>query len=187
MAKLIYSAITSLDGFINDENGDFDWSAPDEEVHAFVNDQERTIGTYLYGRRMYEVLKVWDTWDTADEPYVIKDFANLWRAAEKVVYSSTLQTVSTARTRIEGAFDPATVRALKSAADKDLSIGGATLAGSAIQAGLVDEIHQFLNPVIVGGGTYWLPGEVRLNLELLAEDRFANGTIHLHYRVGEPQ
>jgi dihydrofolate reductase len=183
MAKLSYSAITSLDGFVNDESGGFGWAAPDEQVHAFVNDQERAVGTYLYGRRMYEVMQAWETMPTDGEPPEMQDYSQLWRAAEKVVYSTTLAGVSSARTRLESRFDPSAVGALKAAATADLSIGGPGLAASALRAGLVDEIHQYLNPVIVGGGTYWLPDGVRLELELLDEFRFANGVIHVHYRV----
>jgi dihydrofolate reductase len=185
MAKLIYSAITSLDGYVVDDHGSFEWAAPDEQVHAFVNDLERTIGTYLYGRRLYEVMQYWDTMPTSGQTDVMQDFTNIWQKAEKVVYSTTLPDVSTARTRIERTFDPEAVQRLKSAATLDLSVGGATLAGHAIAAGIVDEIHQFLNPIVIGGGTYWLPAKVRARLELLDECRFKNGVVHLHYRVKE--
>jgi dihydrofolate reductase len=182
MAKLVYSAITSLDGYVADESGDFGWSAPDEEVHTFVNDLERPVGTYLYGRRMYEVMVAWETAHTfADEP-ITQDFAELWQAADKVVYSTTLDTVSSARTRIERDFDPDVVRTMKASADRDISVGGPALAAQAIRAGLVDECHLFLAPVVVGGGNHWLPDNVRLKLELLAERRFGNGVVHLHYR-----
>jgi dihydrofolate reductase len=183
MAKLSYAAITSLDGFVNDESGGFGWAAPDEQVHAFVNDLERPVGTYLYGRRMYDVMQVWETMPVDDEPPEMQDYAQLWRAAEKVVYSTTLKTVAGARTRLESRFDPAGVRALKAAATADLSIGGPHLAAHALRAGLVDELHQFVNPVIVGGGTYWLPSGLPADLELLDEFRFANGVVHVHYRV----
>ena len=182
MAKLIYSAITSLDGYVADESGDFAWSAPDEEVHAYVNDLERPIGTYLFGRRMYEVMAAWETW-AADEPAVTQDFAAIWRAAEKVVYSTTLGEVSSARTRIERTFDADAVRAMKATAASDISVGGPTLAAEALKAGLVDECHLFLTPVMVGGGLSSLPSGLRLNLELLDERRFGNGVVHLHYGV----
>ena len=181
MAGLIYSAITSLDGYVADDTGNFDWAAPGEEVHAFVNDLERPIGTYLYGRRLYDVMSYWET--SADPEPVMRDFAELWRAAEKVVYSTTLEEPSTPRTRIEPRFEPDVVRDLKANADRDVSIGGPTLAAHAIRAGLVDEYHQLIVPVIVGGGTHFLPAEVRLDLELAGEHRFESGVVHLHYRA----
>ena len=184
MAKLIYSAITSLDGYVADEDGNFDWAAPDEEVHSFVNDLERPIGTYLYGRRIYEVMAYWETALTLpDQPPVVEDFAGLWQAADKIVYSKTLETTSSARTRIERDFDPDAVRQLKAAAGRDLSVGGPELAAQAIRAGLVDEYHLFLTPIVVGGGKQALPDDVRLKLELLDERRFRNGVVHLHYRT----
>jgi dihydrofolate reductase len=185
VAKLIYSAIASLDGYVADEEGNFDWAAPDEEVHAFVNDLERPIGTYLYGRRMYETMVGWETAHTrADQPPLVRDFAAIWQAAEKVVYSRTLQTVSSARTRLERDFDPEAVRQLKAEAAADLTVGGADLAGQAIGAGLVDEWHLFVVPVVVGGGRRSLPDGVRLKLELRDERRFGNGVVYLHYRTG---
>jgi len=184
MAKLIYAAIASLDLYVEDEAGKFDWAMPDEEVHAFVNDQERSIGTYLYGRRMYETMVFWETASLADEPAVFRDYAEIWRAAEKIVYSRTLANVAAAKTRIERDFDPDAVRALKQSAAADISVGGAELAGEALAAGLVDECHLFLFPVIVGGGKRALPDGVRARLELLDERRFENGAVHLHYRVG---
>jgi len=183
MAKLIYSAITSLDGHVADREGSFDWSAPDAEVHQFVNDLERPFGTHLYGRRMYEVLVAWETMPNDPDEPVMEDFAEIWRAAEKVVYSSTLAKVSSARTRIERSFDPDAVRALKETADADISIGGPELAAHALRAGLVDELHLFLSPVIVGGGNPALPDGLRLDLELVDHRRFANGVVHLHHRV----
>ena len=166
MAKLIYSAIASLDGYVEDEAGKFDWAAPDDEVHAFVNDLERPIGTYLYGRRMYETMVFWETVSTgADEAVVIRDFAEIWRA-EKIVYSRTLQRVSAARTRIERDFEPDAIRRLKEISGRDLTIGGAELAGQAIATGLVDECHLFLGPIVVGGGKRALPDNVRAKLEL---------------------
>jgi dihydrofolate reductase len=185
MAKLIYSAITSLDGYIEDEEGDFDRLAPDEEVFRFVNDLERPIGTYLYGRRMYEVMLFWEALpDLAGEPPVMADFAALWRAADKVVYSTTLETVSSARTRIERAFDPVVVGQMKQSSDHDLTVGGADLAAQAMRAGLVDECHLFLTPVLLGGGKRALPAHVRMQLELVDERRFAAGVVHLRYRLG---
>jgi dihydrofolate reductase len=184
MAKLIYSAITSLDGYIADEDGNFDWAAPDEEVHAFVNDLERPVGTYLYGRRMYEVMVPWETAHTfADQRPVMQDFAQLWQAADKVVYSKTLETPSSARTRIEPNFDPEAVRQMKTQAERDLTVGGPDLAAQAIKAGLVDEWHLFLTPIVVGGGTPSLPDKVRVKLELLDERRFGNGVVFLRYRT----
>jgi dihydrofolate reductase len=182
MPKLLYLAITSLDGFVADANGDFDWSVPDDEVHAFVNDLERSVGTYLYGRRLYDVMVGWETMHTlADQPPVVHEFAAIWQAAEKVVYSKTLATVTTARTRIERNFDPDGIRRLKSTADRDISIGGPELAAQAISAGLVDEYHLLVSPVTVGGGTAALPAGVRVELELLDERRFGNGVVYLHY------
>ena len=184
MAKLIYSAIASLDGYVADENGNFDWAAPDEEVHAFVNDLERPIGTYLYGRRMYEVMKYWETAPTTgDQAPVVRDYAELWQVADKVVYSKTLEEASSARTRIERDFDPEAVRELKASAARDITVGGPELAAQAIKAGLVDEVHLFLTPVVVGGGDPALPSGVRVNLELLDERRFGHGVVHLHYRT----
>jgi dihydrofolate reductase len=179
-AKLIYSAIASLDGYVADERGNFDWAAPDEEVHAFVNDIEQPIGTYLFGRRMYEVMSVWETLD--DPEPVMQDFARIWRAADKVVYSRALDAVTTARTRLERDFDADAVRQLKAEAASDLTVGGPELAGRAIAAGLVDEIQLFLTPVLVGGGKPAFPEGVRLALELLEERRFGNGVVYLRYR-----
>jgi dihydrofolate reductase len=182
-AKLIYAANTSLDGYVADRDGRFDWSAPDEEVHAFINDLERELGTHLYGRRMYEVLSAWETMETDDEPAVIKDYAEIWRGADKIVYSTSLEAPSSARTRIERRFDPDAVRELKESAGRDLGIGGPGLAARALAAELVDELHLFVSPVVVGGGTRSLPDDIRLQLELADEHRFANGVVHLHYRV----
>jgi dihydrofolate reductase len=184
LAKLIYSAIASLDGYVADEDGNFDWAAPDEEVHSFVNDLERPVGTYLYGRRMYEVMTYWETAKTlADQPPFIRDFAKIWQAADKIVYSKTLETAASARTRIERDFDPEAIRQLKAAAERDLTVGGPDLAAQAIKAGLVDELHLFVTPVVVGGGKKALPDNVRLKLELLDERRFGNGTVYLRYRL----
>jgi dihydrofolate reductase len=184
VAELIYSAITSLDGYVADEEGNFDWAAPDDEVHAFVNDLERPIGTYLYGRRMYEVMRYWETAHTvADQPSTVRDYAELWRAADKVVYSKTLQEATTARTRIERDFDPQAIREMKATADRDLSVGGPGLAARAIEAGLVDEFLRFVAPIVVGGGTRWLPEGVRIELELGDERRFGGGVVFLRYRT----
>jgi dihydrofolate reductase len=183
MARLIYTAIASLDGYVADEDGKWDWSEPDEEVHGFVNELARPIGTYLYGRRMYDVLVAWETMDSSSEPPYIEDYAQLWRDADKVVYSRTLESPSSARTRIERDFDPDAVRELKEAADRDLAIGGPELAAQAITAGLVDEYHLFLSPILVGGGRRAFPDDVRVELELLDEHRFGNGVVHLHYRL----
>ena len=183
MAKLTYSAITSLDGYVADEDGNFDWAAPDEELHAFVNDLERPVGTYLYGRRMYEVMVAWETMGLIDQPIVVRDFAEIWRAADKVVYSRTLPEVTSSKTRIERAFEPDAVRRMKEAAERDLTVGGPNLAAQAIRAGLVDELHLFLTPILVGGGTPSLPADVRVKLELLDERRFGNGVVHLRYRT----
>jgi dihydrofolate reductase len=184
MAKLVYTAITSLDGYVADEDGKFDWAAPDVQVHAFVNDLERPIGTYLCGRRLYETMAVWETMPSGpDQPSVIRDYAEIWRSADKIVYSTTLSTVLSERTRIERDFEPDAVRQIKASADRDLSVGGSHLAAQAIKAGLVDECHLFVTPVIVGGGTAALPDHVRVDLELLDERRFDNGVVHLHYRT----
>ncbi len=183
MPKLIYQAIASLDGYVEDKEGNFDWAAPDDEVHAFVNDLERPIGTYLYGRRMYETMVFWETVSAGTEPTVGRDYAEIWRAAEKIVYSRNLETVSSARTRIERDFDPDSVRRLKETSHTDITIGGAELAGQALALGLVDECHLFLGPIVVGGGKQALPDDLRAQLELLEERRFANGVIYLRYRV----
>lgn len=184
MADLIFATITSLDGYVVDGDGDFGWARPSDEVHAHVNDHARPIGTYLYGRRMYEVLQVWETLDTGPGvPDVIRDFATLWRAADKVVYSTTLAEVATPRTKLERTFDPAAVQAMKDAADGPLAIAGPGLAAHAIRAGLVDEYQLWVVPAVVGGGTRWLPDDVRQDLDLVDERRFANGTVFVDYRT----
>jgi dihydrofolate reductase len=185
VTKLIYNAIASLDGFIEDAEGKFDWAAPDDEVHAFVNELQRPIGTYLLGRRMYETLVFWESPpDLEHQPAVVQEFAEIWKGADKIVYSRTLSTASSARTRIEQDFDREAVRRLKATAGRDLSVGGPELAGQAIAAGLVDEVELFLVPVLVGGGKRALPDNgVRLDLELLDEHRFGNGTAYLRYRM----
>ena len=183
MGKLIYAAIASLDGFVNDERGEFGWAAPDPEVFAFVNDLERPIGTYLYGRRMYETMAVWQTLPVADEPPEMRDFAAIWRAADKVVYSSSLPGVATPRTTLERTFRPETVADLKARSPHDLTVGGPTLAAEALRAGLVDECQLFIVPIVVGGGTPWLPGGQRLRLELLEQRRFVGGVVYLRYAL----
>lgn len=184
MARLIYSAISSLDGYTEDMNGKFDWAAPDEEVHRFINNLERSARTHLYGRRMYETMLVWETDPNlaADSP-LTRDFAEIWQAANKIVYSKTLEAVSTRRTQLERTLDPEAIRHLKEAVEHDILIGGPELAAHAFRAGLIDECHLFLIPILVGGGKSALPDNVRMELELLAERRFRNGTIYLHYRT----
>jgi dihydrofolate reductase len=182
MAKLIYSTLASLDGYTEDQDGRFDWAAPDEEVHAFVNDLERRVGTYLYGRRMYEVMRLWETTPT-DEPAVMLDYAEIWQGADKIVYSKTLDDVSTARTKLEREFGADAVRRLKAASTRDIAVGGPGLAAHALRAGVVDEYHLMAVPAVVGGGKRALPEGFRLDLELLDERRFGNGTVYLRYRV----
>jgi dihydrofolate reductase len=184
VAKLIYSAISSLDGYVADEDGNFDWAVPDEEVHAFINDLDRPVGTYLYGRRMYETMVGWETDPTlADRSPLMRDFAQIWRAADKIVYSRMLERVTSARTRIERDFDPEAVRRMKAAAGRDLTVGGPDLAAHAIKAGLVDEWRLFVTPIVVGGGKRSVPDNVRVKLELLDERRFKGGVVYLHYRT----
>ena len=187
MGKLIYAAIASLDGFVADEDGKFDWAQPDEELHAFVNELEGPVGTHLYGRRMYEVMLAWENVELlSGEPPVIREYAEIWQAAEKIVYSKSLEAASSSRTRIERDFDPDAVRQLKLEAERDLSVGGPHLAAQAIAAGLVDELHLFLSPVVVGGGNQALPDGVRVDLEFRGERRFGSGVVHLHYGLGSP-
>jgi dihydrofolate reductase len=186
MAALIYSAICSLDGYVADGEGRFDWSMPDAEVHAFVNDQERSIGTSIYGRKMYDVLKVWqdDAW-MGDEPDpIMRDYADIWRATDKVVVSSTLSVPATPRTTILPSFDADALRALVADAPTDVSIGGPTIAGAALRAGLVDQVALYLSPVTVGGGLRALPDDLRLDLSLSEERRFGNGVVFVRYAVG---
>jgi dihydrofolate reductase len=184
MAKLTYSAIASLDGYIADEQGEFGWARPDEEVHAFVNQLERPVGTHLYGRRMYEVMKVWESDEIlAGQPSCMHEYAEIWRAAEKIVYSRSLEEVSTSRTKLEGSFDPEAIRALKSAEECEIGIGGADLAAQALEGGLVDELRLFLVPIVVGAGKQALPIHRHLPLLLLDHRSFANGTIYLRYRI----
>jgi dihydrofolate reductase len=187
MAKLIYSVITSLDGYVADADGNFDWGEPDEEVHSFINDLERPVGTYLYGRRLYEVMIDWETMNLDQQPPYMRDFAAKWRGADKVVYSKALETVSSAKTRIEREFDPEAVRQMKAEAGRDFAVGGPNLAAFALKAGLVDDCHLFVAPMVVGGGKQSLPDNVRLRLELLDERRFASGMVYLHYRMPAEQ
>ncbi len=183
MAKLIYSAVASADGYVEDAAGSFEWAAPDEEVHRFVNELERRVGTYLYGRRMYQTMLYWETAHTVPgQPPFAREFTAIWQAAEKIVFSKTLASVQSARTRIERNFDPGMVRHLKSATEHDMTVGGADLAGQAFRAGLVDELQLFLVPVVVGGGKPALPNDVHLDLELLDTRRFASGAVYLRYR-----
>ena len=184
MARLIYSAITSLDGYIEDSTGAFDWAAPDEDAHSFINDLERSAGVHLYGRRMYEMMTVWETdpsFTVGSPP--LEDFAEIWQAANKIVYSRTLQTVATTRTRLERDFDPEAIRRMKATTDHDILIGGSELAAHVFRAGLVDECHLFLAPILVGDGKRALPPNVRLELALLAERHFDSGMVFLHYRT----
>ncbi|MPZ73331.1 MAG: deaminase [Nitriliruptorales bacterium] len=184
MASLIYAAITSLDGYIEDQHGKFEWAVPDEEVHSFINRMQRPVGTYLYGRRMYETMVGWETEPTlANRSPLMRDFAKIWQAADKIVYSKSLKAVSTAKTRIERDFDSDAIRQIKVSATQDLAVGGPHLAAEAFKAGLVDELHLYLTPIVVGGGKRSLPSNVRLKLELLDERWFGNGVVHLRYRT----
>lgn len=188
MGKLIYAALTSLDGYVADPAGDFGWAEPDEELHGFVNEMERSVGTHLYGRRMYETMVFWENPpDLSQEPQVFQDYARIWQEAEKVVYSTTLETAGNEKTRIERTFDPTAVQAMKEASVSDISIGGPGLASAAFEAGLVDECHLFVNPVVIGSGNAAFQTERRLNLELVDERRFAGGVVQLHYRVDNPR
>ena len=184
MANLVFSAIVSLDGYVADAEGRFDWSMPDHEVHAAVNDLVRDVGTYLYGRRLYEVMAVWqDMGGDPDEAAEVNDFAAIWQSADKVVYSTTLEGVSTPRTRLERAFDADAIRAMKAKSERDIAIGGPTLAAHAFRAGLVDDLHLFISPMLVGGGTRALPDGIRSALVLADQRRFGNGVVHLHHRM----
>jgi dihydrofolate reductase len=182
MAQLIYSAIASLDGYVEDQKGKFDWATPDDEVFSFVTELERPIGTYLYGRRMYETMLYWETAHLApDQPAVARDFTEVWQAADKVVYSRALEPVSSAKTRIERNFDADAVRHLKATAEQDMTVGGANLAAQALRAGLVDELQLFVVPIVVGGGKHWLPDGVSIALDLIEVRRFASGVVYLRY------
>ena len=184
MAKLIYVTNVSLDGYIEDAHGSFDWTVPDDEFFAFITDLVRPIGTYLYGRRLYEMMAVWETDPAlAAESKLRADFADVWQAADKVVYSTTLDAVPTVKTRLEHDFDPASVRDMKGSATSDLTVGGAELAAHALRAGLVDECHLFVHPVVVGGGKSALASGIRADLELLDERRVGNGVVYLRHRI----
>jgi len=184
MARLVYAAICSLDGFINDADGSFDWAAPDEQMHEAANELEATIGTFLYGRRMYDIMKVWaDLPGIEDEPEVVRNYAKIWAGADKHVFSSSLEVVTTPRTHLHRDFDPEGVRQLKAMAATDVSIGGPTIAAAALEAGLVDEIHLFVHPILIGDGTAIFPAGFRQELHLLADRRFDSGAVHLHYRL----
>jgi dihydrofolate reductase len=186
VAKLIYSNIASLDGYVEDEDGTFGWAEPNEKVHAYINELVRPIGTFLYGHRLYEVMAAWETLNSAGQPRLMQDFAEIWRAAEKIVYSKTLDTATTAKTLIERDFDTGVIRRMKMEAERDISVGGPGLAATAFKTELIDECHLFLVPIIVGGGKQALPRGVRVELELLNERRFGNGTVYVHYRTRTP-
>jgi dihydrofolate reductase len=183
VGKLIYVANTSLDGYVEDQDGGIDWGAPDEEYFGFINDLERTVGTYLYGRRMYEAMVYWETAPVADQPPWLVDFTDIWRAADKVVFSKTLASVSSGRTILEREFNIEAVRRMKADGTRDLTVGGADLAAQAFGAGLVDECHLFIWPIVLGDGKHALPSHVRLNLQLFDEQRSGNGVVHLHYSI----
>ncbi len=184
MARLVYAVLASLDGYVADEGGNFDWAAPGEEVHRFINRLETSVGTYLYGRRLYEVMAVWQHFpDIEQEPEVIREYADIWQSADKIVYSETLAAVTTPKTRLERTFDPHSVRAMVAAQEQNVSIGGPTLASHALRAGIVDDVHLFIVPHIVGGGTSCWPSGTRLALDLVQQDQFSDGTVHLHYRA----
>lgn len=184
MARLVYTVLASLDGYVADDAGNFDWAAPGEDVHRAVNELERSVGTYLFGRRLYEVMAVWQDFPNIEhEPDVVQEYAEIWQTANKIVYSTTLTTVTTPKTRLERTFDPQTVRAMATEQEREVGIGGPTLAAHALRAGIVDDIHLFLVPHIVGGGTSCWPAGVRLGVDLVAQDRFSDGTVHLHYRA----
>lgn len=188
MGKLIYLITTSLDGFVADTEGNFDWAMPSEEVHAFVNDIVRNVGTSLLGRKMYEIMKVWDiiptqgTNEAMDGPSeAMNDFAGIWQAGKKIVYSGSLSELTIANATIERVFDPETIQKLVSGSDTDFDIGGPHLAAEAIRAGIVDEYHQFIVPVMIGSGNHWLPKDVRNKLKLVDVRKFENGFVHLQY------
>jgi len=185
VAKLIYSAITSLDGYVADTDGRFDWAEPDEELHKFVNERERLVGTYLYGRRLYDVMVAWEKFDLAGLPPFIRDYAHIWRAAEKIVYSRTLEIPASDRTRIEREFDPEAVRQLKASSSRDITVGGPELATEAFRTELIDECRLYVTPVVIGGGYPAMPSHLRVWLELLDERRFRSGVVQLHYRVAK--
>jgi dihydrofolate reductase len=189
MGKLIYLITTSLDGYATDKDGNFDWAAPSEEVHAFVNDKLRNVGTILMGRNLYETMKVWEDIPTEgvggimDGPsQAMNEYAKIWHNANKVVYSTSLSEVTIANTTIEQSFDLARIQEMVAESDKDFDIGGPQLAAEAIKAGIIDEYHQIIAPVMIGGGTHWLPKEVKAELQLVDVQKFENGFVHLKYR-----
>lgn len=185
MGDLVYAGIGSLDGYVADPEGDFGWSAPDEEVHAYLNERDRSVAAELYGRRLYEVMKVWETYGTApDASDVERDYGEQWRGRPKQVFSTTLSSVGTSRTTLHREFDPAQIRRFVDETDGDVSIGGPGLAAQALRAGIVDRLEYYANPVIIGGGTPWLPSGLRLGLRLVEHHRFANGVVHLAYTTG---
>jgi dihydrofolate reductase len=182
MARLVYAVLASLDGYVADEAGNFDWAAPGEDVHRFINELERSVGTYLFGRRLYEIMAVWQDFpDIEQEPEVIGEYAAIWQSADKIVYSETLAAVTTPKTRLDRSFDPQSVRAMVTDQEQDVSIGGPTLASHALRAGIVDDIHLFIVPHIVGGGTPCWPAGLPLQLDLAEQERFSDGTVYLHY------
>ena len=187
MGELIYITPMSLDGFLADESGSPEWSAPDEEVHSFINDRERPFGTHIYGRKMYETMAVWETMDLDEQPSAVADYAEIWRAAEKIVFSKTLETVTTARTTLKRDFDPVEIARMKETAGRDLAIGGPHLAATAIRAGLVDEYQLFVVPAMIGKGNTVLPTDVQIDLELVDEKRFDSGWVYLRYRPATPR
>ena len=187
VAKLIYTINTSLDGYFEDQSGGFDWGVPDEAVHAFINDLERPVGTYLYGRRMYEVMRVWQDLPLGGVPPYIRDYAQVWRAAEKIVYSRTLESAETPRTSLRREFEPDAVRALLAGSATDVSIGGPTIAARALSAGLLGECRVFVHPVVVGGGTRFLPDGPQWPLALLDQHSFDSGIVYLRYGLRDPQ
>jgi dihydrofolate reductase len=188
MGKIIYLITTSIDGFAADKNGDLDWAQPSEEVHAFVNDMLRNTGTFLLGRKLYETMKIWDSIPTEgtnkfmDGPSeAMNDFARIWRAAKKTVFSHSLSAVSIANTTIKRVFNPVEIKKLAAETDKDLDIGGPHLAAEAIRAGIVDEYHQFIAPILIGSGIHWLPKDIKFQLKLVDVRKFENGFVHLHF------
>jgi dihydrofolate reductase len=187
VGKLIYSAITSLDGYVADEHGNFDWGEPDGEVHSFINSLQRDVGTHLYGRRLYEVMVAWESLNLQDQPPHMKEFAQIWRSADKIVYSKSLENPTTERTQIERDFDPQAIRGMKASAERDLIVGGPELAAHAFAAKLVDECNLFLAPVVVGGGKPSLPTSLRFDLELRDERRFGSGFVYLGYEIRDRQ
>ena len=184
MSKLIYAVNTSVDGFMEDQDGNFGWTEPNDEVFKFITDLMRPIGTHLLGRRMYETMMVWETDPKfAAESSLKRDFAEVWQAANKIVFSTTLENLPTRKTQLMRSFEPETIRQLKANSEHDILIEGPEIASHAFRAGLIDECHLFILPVVVGGGKSAIPNNLRLNLELLEEQHFGNGTVYLRYRI----